>query len=73
MYGHTLDQMEDTPELARKLIIPYTQSLLYGFDRSEAHFPGTVECTVRTDPSNVVTEFCVLDIQSPYNAILGRP
>ena len=25
LYGHTLDRMEDTPELARKMILPQTQ------------------------------------------------
>jgi len=28
---------------------------------------------VRADPYNVVTEFCVLDVESSYNAILERP
>ena len=72
LYGHTLDRMEDTPELARKMIIPQTQSLLYGFDESEARSSSTVEFPFRADPYNVVTKFCVLDIESLYNAILGR-
>ena len=61
LYGHALDQMEDTPELARKLIIPRTQSLRYGFDGNEARSPGIVEFPIRADPFNIVTEFCILD------------
>ena len=52
---------------------PRTQSLLYDFDDSEARSPGTVEFLVRADPFNLVTEFCILNVQFPYNAILGRP
>jgi len=63
--------MEDTPESARKMIIPQTQLLLYGFDGSGAHSPGTVEFSVRANPYNVVIEFCILDVESSYNAILG--
>ena len=52
LYGHALDQMEDTLNLAQKLVIPQTQSLLYCFDRSEAltrnsHIPcpsGSIQC-----------------------------
>ena len=73
LYDHALDRMEDTPELAQKLIIPQTQSLLYGFGSSEVRFPGTVEFPVRTNSFNVVTESRVLNIKSPYNVILGRP
>jgi len=36
LYGHALDRMEDTSEQAQKLINPWMQSLLYGFDGSEA-------------------------------------
>jgi len=42
LYDHALDRMEDTPELARKLILPRTQSLFYGFDGNEACSPGIV-------------------------------
>jgi len=65
--------MEDTPELLQKMILPHIQLLLYGFDVSKAHSLGTVTFPVRMDPYNVVTDFCVLDIESSYNAILGRP
>ena len=41
LYSHALDWMEDTPELARKMILLQTQSL-YGFDGSKAHSPGIV-------------------------------
>ena len=60
LYGHALDRMEDILELARKMILIQTQSLLYGFDRSEAHSP-------------VVTKFCIFDIKFSYNAVLDRP
>ena len=73
LYGHDLYRMKDTPELACKMIIPQTQSLLYAFDGSKARSPGTIKFLVRADPCNVVTESCVLDVESPYNAILGRP
>jgi len=73
LYGHALDKMEDTPELARKMILPQTKSLLYGFDRSEAREPRTVMFPVRVNPYNVFTEFYVLDVESSYNAILMRP
>ena len=51
------------------MILPQTQSLLYGFDGSEARLPGTVTFPVRADPYNIVTEFRVLDVKSSYNAI----
>ena len=57
--------MEDTLELAWKLIISQTKSLLYGFDKNEACSPSTVEFPDRTDPFNVVTKFCILDVSSP--------
>ena len=62
LYGHALDRMKDTLKLARKLIIPRTQSLLYGFDENEARSPGTVEFLVHANLSNVVMEFCILDV-----------
>jgi len=41
LYDHALDRIDDTPELARKLIIPQTQSLLYGFDgRNSLEYSG---------------------------------
>ena len=49
LYKHALDRMEDTLELARKMILPQTQSLLYGFDGNEAHSPGIVTFPVRAD------------------------
>jgi len=32
LYGGTLNRMEDTPEIARAMISPQTQSHLYEFD-----------------------------------------
>jgi len=52
---------------------PQTPSLLYGFNGNEARSAGTVEFSICADPFNIITEFCILDVQSPYNAILGRP
>jgi len=73
LYEHALDRMEDTPELARKRILPQTQSLLYGFDESEARSSRTVTYFIRADLYNVVTEFCVLYVEYSNNTILGRP
>jgi len=73
LYGHALDQRENTPELAQKLVIPQSQPLLYRFNENGARSLSTVEFPFRTDPFNIVTEFCILDIQSPYKAILRRP
>jgi len=55
------------------MIIPQTQSLLYGFDASKARSFGTVKFPVRADPYNVITEFYVLDIEFLYNTIFRRP
>ena len=65
LYGHALDLVEDTPELARRRILPQTQSLLYGFDGSKACSSGTVTFPVRANLYNVVTDFYVLDIELP--------
>ena len=75
LYDHSLDRMEDTPELGRKLIISRTQSLLYRFDGNMAHSLGTVKFPVRADPFNIVTEFCILDVPSPtmpYSGVLAQ-
>jgi len=71
LYGHALDLMEDTPELAQKLIIPRTQSLLYRFDGNEACSPNTVEFPVRADPFNIVIKFCILDVPPPITPSSG--
>ena len=73
LYDHALDQMRDTLELARKLIIPQTHSLLYEFDGSKARVPNMVKFSVHADPFNVVTKFCILDVHSPYSVIFRRP
>jgi len=39
---------------------------------SEARSLGIVTFSVRADPYNVATEFCVLNVESFYNAILER-
>jgi len=71
LYERTFDRMENTPELARKMILPQTSHFSMDLT-SEVRSPGTVTFLVRIDPYNVVTEFRVLDVESSYNAILGR-
>ena len=63
--------MEDTPEMARAMICPLTQSNLYGFDGNETRSLSTIALPVCTD-LYVITEFFVIDVASPHNAILGR-
>ena len=46
---------------------------MYGFDGNETHCPGTILLSVRANPYNVITEFYVVDVESPDNAIRGRP
>ena len=70
---YTLDRMKDTLELARKIIRPQTQLLLYRFDGSKPHSPGTITFPVRADPYNIVIDLCVLDVESSYKAILRSP
>ena len=36
----------------------------------EVRSPEIIEFPVRADPYNVITEFCVFDVESPYNVIL---
>ena len=62
LYGSVLDRMEDTPEIARTMIYPQTQSSLYGFD-DETRSHGTIALPVRSDPY-VITEFYVIDVES---------
>jgi len=54
------------------MINPQTQPHLYGFDENETHSAGRVALPVRADPYNVITEFYVVDVESPHNVILGR-
>ena len=71
LYGEALNQMEETLEVARALVHP-TVTPLYDFDGIEACSSGSISLPVRADPYNVITEFYVMDIPSPHNAILGR-
>ena len=57
LYKGALDRMENTPEIARAMIGPQTQSHLYGFDRNETRSSGTISLPVRADPYTVITEF----------------
>ena len=50
-----------------------TQSHLYGFNGNEIYTPGTVSLLIQADPYNIITELYMIDIESSYNAILGRP
>ena len=49
LYGHALGRMDDTPELAQKLIIPQTQSLLYGLDGNKVRSTGMVQFPIYAD------------------------
>jgi hypothetical protein len=72
IYGEALDRMEETPEAARAMVRP-SSTPLYGFDGTEARSSGSVSIPVRADPYNIITDFYVMDVPSPHNAILGRP
>jgi len=72
LYGGALDRMEDTLETVQAMISPQTQSHVYGFDGNETCSPGIIFLPLRTDPYNVITEFHMVDVESPHNAILGR-
>jgi len=72
IHGGALNIMEDTPEATRVMTSPQTQSHLFAFDGNEMPFSGTISLPVRADPYNVITEFYVVDVESPHNAILGR-
>ena len=54
----------------RALINYQTQSNLY---RNETRSPNTISLPICDDPCNVITEFFVIDVESPHNVILGRP
>lgn len=45
----------------------------FGFDGTEAYISGIILSSGRVDPYSIITEFHVLDVHSPHNAILGRP
>jgi len=62
--------MEDTPEIDWAMINPQTWSHLYGFDGNETRSPDTVALPVRADPYIIITEFYMIDMVSPHNAIL---
>ncbi|GFY98393.1 hypothetical protein Acr_12g0009340 [Actinidia rufa] len=48
------------------------RALLVGFN-AQAHWPlGTVSLKIRVGSPELMTEFVVVDIPSPYNAIMGR-
>ena len=42
LYGDALDRIEDTPEIAKAMINPQTQSHLYGFDWNEKRSLRTI-------------------------------
>ncbi|GFZ19655.1 hypothetical protein Acr_28g0003600 [Actinidia rufa] len=64
-------------DLFKQLKIPHDQlkparAPLVGFN-AQAHWPlGTVSLKTRAGSQELVTEFVVVDIPSPYNAIVGR-
>ena len=65
--------MEDTSEIARAMINPQVHFDLHGIDGNETHSLGTVALSIYADPYKVITEFYVIDVESPHNAILERP
>ncbi|GFY95165.1 hypothetical protein Acr_10g0005500 [Actinidia rufa] len=64
-------------DLFKQLKIPQDQlkparAPLVGFN-AQAHWPlGTVSLKIRAGSQELMTEFVVVDIPSPYNAIMGR-
>ena len=72
LYGSAMDNIEDTLEIARAMICPQTQSNLYEFDENETRSPSITAFLVRADPYSVITEFYMIDVESPHNVILGR-
>jgi len=42
-------------------------------DLNDTHSPDTVALSVCVDPYNFITEFYVIDMESPYNAICETP
>ena len=65
LYGSALDRMEETLEIAWAMINPQTWSHLYGFDGNEMRSPDTVTLPVRADPYSIITDFYVIDMDSP--------
>ena len=53
-------------------MINWQTGLIYMVLTVMSHSPSTVSLPIRADPY-VITEFYVIDVESPYNAILGRP
>jgi len=47
------------------MISPQTQSHLYGFDGNETHSLGTISLPIHADPYNFITEFYMMDMESP--------
>ena len=64
--------MEDTPDKTRTMTCPQIQANLYRFDGNETHSPSIIALPVHVDPYNAITEFYMIDVESPHNAILGR-
>ena len=65
LYRSILDRIEDTPEIARAMICPQTQSNLYGFGMNETRPPDMIALPVYVDPYNVITKFYLIDVASP--------
>ena len=73
LYRGTLNRMEDTSETTWAMISSQTQFHLYGFDGNETHPLDIILLPVRANPYNVITEFYMVDMEFPHNAILRRP
>ena len=72
LYKGVLDKMENTLETIRVMINSQIQSHLNGFDRKETRSAGTILFPVCTNPYNIITEFDMVDVESPHNVILRR-
>ena len=54
------------------MICPQTQCNLYKFDGNKTRSPRINSFSVCAYPY-VITEFYVIDVESPHNAVIGRP
>jgi len=70
LYRGALDRMKDSVEIAQAMINPQTASHLCDFDGNMTRSPGTIALPVRVDPYNVITEFYIIDVESPMDPLM---
>jgi len=68
LYESALKRMKDTPKMARAMINSQSQSQFMG---NKTCSPGMIALPALVDPYNVITEFYVIDVETPHNTILG--